>query len=253
MLFPQLETVVKQQSVNLVPPDAPSLQTVDRMGTAFGEQGSKTTVFVAFEDPTGLTAPVRQRYKTMVSRLRADSQHVRLVQDLLADPVTAGQAMSQDGKAWYVPVGVAGTLGDPRAAESVRAVRAIVAESFSGTSTIVRVTGPPATFSDLIDSAEQDLIGISIVTAGLIAVILLVIYRSLVTALLPLLVIGVSLAVGRGVLSALGESGMPVSQFTIAFMTAILLGAGTDYSVFLISRYHEQRRQMISADLAVIN
>ncbi|WP_155727805.1 MMPL family transporter, partial [Mycobacterium avium] len=84
--------------------------------TAFGEQGSKTTVFVAFEDPTGLTAPVRQRYKTMVSRLRADSQHVRLVQDLLADPVTAGQAMSQDGKAWYVPVGVAGTLGDPRAA-----------------------------------------------------------------------------------------------------------------------------------------
>ncbi|MGV7654283.1 MMPL family transporter, partial [Mycobacterium kansasii] len=85
------------------------------------------------------------------------------VQDLLADPVTAGQAMSQDGKAWYVPVGVAGTLGDPRAAESVRAVRAIVAESFSGTSTIVRVTGPPATFSDLIDSAEQDLIGISIV------------------------------------------------------------------------------------------
>lgn len=253
MLFPQLETVVKQQSVNLVPPDAPSLQTVDRMGTAFGEQGSKTTVFVAFEDPTGLTSPVRQRYNAMVSRLRADSQHVRLVQDLLADPVTAGQAMSEDGKAWYVPVGVAGTLGDPRAAESVRAVRAIVAESFSGTSTTVRVTGPPATFSDLIDSAEQDLIGISIVTAGLIAVILLVIYRSLVTALLPLLVIGVSLAVGRGVLSALGESGMPVSQFTIAFMTAILLGAGTDYSVFLISRYHEQRRQMISADLAVIN
>ncbi|MCV6987839.1 MMPL family transporter [Mycobacterium timonense] len=253
VLFPQLEIVVKQQSVNLIPPDAPSLQTVDRMGIAFGEQGSKTTVFVAVEDPTGLTAPVRQRYNAMVSRLRADSKHVRLVQDLLADPVTAGQAVSQDGKAWYLPVGVAGTLGDPKAAESVQVVRAIAAQSFNGTSTTVRVTGPPATFSDQIDSAEQDLIVISVVTAGLIALILLVIYRSLFTALLPLVVIGVSLGVGRGVLSGLGEAGMPVSQFTIAFMTAILLGAGTDYSVFLISRYHEQRRQGVSPDLAVIN
>lgn len=192
-VFPQLETVVKQQSVNLIPSDAPSLQTVERMGIAFGEQGSKTTVFVAVEEPTGLSAPVRQRYNAMVSRLRADSKHVRLVQDLLADPVTAGQAVSQDGKAWYLPVGIAGTLGDPRAAESVQAVRAIAANSFSGTSTTVRVTGPPATFSDQIDSAEQDLIVVSVVTAGLIALILLVIYRSLFTALLPLLVIGVSL------------------------------------------------------------
>ncbi|EUA05703.1 mmpL family membrane domain protein [Mycobacterium kansasii 824] len=51
MLFPQLETVVRQQSLNLLPADAPSLQSVDRMGAAFGEQGAKTTVFVAVEDP----------------------------------------------------------------------------------------------------------------------------------------------------------------------------------------------------------
>lgn len=54
-------------------------------------------------------------------------------------------------------------------------------------------------------------------------------------------------------LSALGELGMPVSQFTIAFMTVILLGAGTDYTVFLISRYHEQRRQGVATQTAIIN
>ncbi|TDK89705.1 MMPL family transporter [Mycobacterium paragordonae] len=253
VLFPQLETVVKRQSVHLMPPSAPSLQTVNRMGSAFGEQGSKTTIFVAMEDPKGLTTASRQRYEAMVRRLRADTSHVRLVQDLLADPVTAAQATSADGKAWYLPVGVAGTLGDPSAAESVRAVRGIVADVFRNSPTTVRVTGPPATFSDQIDSAEEDLVIISAATAGLIAVILLLIYRSLFTAMLPLLVIGVSLAVGRGVLSALGEAGMPVSQFTIAFMTVILLGAGTDYSVFLISRYHEERRQNVPAQTAVIN
>lgn len=69
---------------------------------------------------------------------------------------------------------------------------------------------------------------VSIGTAGLIALILLIVHRSVFTALL---VIGVSLAVGRGVLSALGVLGMPVSQFTMAFTTAILLGAGTDHTV----------------------
>ena len=198
MLFPQLETVVRRQSVNLLPPNVPSLQTVERMSTAFGEQGSKTMVFVAMEDPAGLTPPARQRYEQLVSRLRADTGHVLLVQDLLADPVTATQAVSRDGKAWYLPVGVAGTLGDPTAAESVQAVRHIVADVFAGSPVTAYVTGPPTTFSDMIASAEHNLLLTSIATVGLIALILLIVYRSVFTALLPLLVIGVSLAVGRG-------------------------------------------------------
>ncbi|ORW24263.1 hypothetical protein AWC18_00355 [Mycolicibacter nonchromogenicus] len=251
LLFPQLETVVQKQSVQLIPRDVGSFQTIDRMSEAFGEQGSKTMLFVAMEDQSGMTPSARERYTDLVSRLRADTEHVLLVQDLLADPVTAAQALSQDGKAWYLPVGVAGTLGDPAAAESVTAVRAIVADAFDGFSTTAKVTGPPSTFSDQIAEAEHDLLFISIATAGLIALILLIVYRSVFTALLPLLVIGISLAVGRGVLSALGELGMPVSQFTVAFMTAILLGAGTDYTVFLISRYHEQRRAQVAPDQAV--
>ena len=251
LLFPQLETVVQKQSVQLIPQDVGSFQTLDRMSEAFGEQGSKTMLFVAMEDPAGMTPSARQRYTDLVSQLRADTDHVLLVQDLLADPVTAAQALSEDGKAWYLPVGVAGTLGDPAAAESVTAVRAIVAQAFDGSSTTAKVTGPPSTFSDQIAEAEHDLLFISIATAGLIALILLIVYRSVFTALLPLLVIGISLAVGRGLLSALGELGMPVSQFTVAFMTAILLGAGTDYTVFLISRYHEQRRAQVAPDQAV--
>ncbi|MBF9315600.1 MULTISPECIES: RND family transporter [Mycobacteroides] len=253
VLFPQLETVVRQQSVNLIPKDVPSFQTVDRMSAAFGEQGSKTMLIVAMEDRAGLRPDSRDRYELLVDQLRADTRHVLLVQDLLADPVTETQALSADRQAWYLPVGVAGTLGDPAAAESVQAVRDIATRVFDGSTVTAQVTGPPATFSDQIAAAERDLLWISLATAALIALILLLVYRSVFTALLPLLVIGLSLAVGRGVLSGLGLIGMPVSQFTVAFMTAILLGAGTDYTVFLISRYHEQRRAHVGADEAVID
>lgn len=251
VLFPQLETVVRQQSVPLLPNDVGSLHALDDMTAAFNERGTKTSIVVAMEDPAGLTPPARQRYEALVSALRADTTHVLLVQDLLADPTTKARALSNDGKAWFLPVGIAGTLGDPKSAASVDAVRAKVSSAFGGSSTTAHVTGPAATFHDQIASAEHDLLIISAATAALIALILLLVYRSLLTALLPLLVIGVSLAVGRGVLSTLGEFGMPVSQFTIAFMTAVLLGAGTDYSVFLISRYHEQRRHDIAAEQAI--
>ena len=251
--FPQLETVVRRQSVDPVPRDIPSLQALDRMAKAFGEEGSTTTVVVAMENPDGLTPQVRQHYSAMVDKLRADPGRVKLVRDLLSDPLTAGQATSRDGKAWYLPVGIAGTLGSPRAAESVQSVRDVAANAFSGTETVSKVTGPAATMSDQIVAADRDLLLISVATVALIAAILLLVYRSLFTALLPLVVIGLSLAVGRGILAALGEAGMPVSQFTIAFMTVILLGAGTDYSVFLISRYHEQRRQGVPVDDAVVH
>lgn len=253
VLFPQLETVVRQQSVDPIPKGVPSFQALDRMGEAFDEKGAKTTVFVAMEDPAGLTEPARQRYDDLVVRLRADRDDVQAVRDLLADPITARQALSEDGKAWYLPVGVSGSLGGPTAAHAVESIRETAAEVFAGTDTTVHVTGPTATFSDQIVTAEKDLVVITIATVALIAMILLIVYRSVFTALLPLLVIGISLAVGRGVLSALGELGMPVSQFTVAFMTVILLGAGVDYSVFLISRYHERLRQGAAASDALVD
>src|ERR1700757_1938677 len=142
LLFPQLETVVRQQSVELIPHDVASFQTVDRMSAAFGEQGSKTMLFVAMEDSAGLTPQTRQRYDELVKRLRSDTHHVRLVQDLLADHVTADLAVTKDGHAGLLPVGVPGTLGAPTAAESSHAVSQIAGEVFNGSTTTVRVTGP---------------------------------------------------------------------------------------------------------------
>lgn len=111
LVFPQPETVVRQQSVDPVPRDVASFQSLDRMGKAFGEVGSATTVVVAMENSSGLTSQVRERYSVMLDKLRADSGQVELVRDLLADPTTARQATSDDGKAWYLPAGIAGTFG----------------------------------------------------------------------------------------------------------------------------------------------
>lgn len=250
--FPQLERVVKSQSVDPFPRDLASIQVLDRMADSFGEQGSATMVVVAIESKSGLNDQARELYGQLADVLAADDEHVVSVQNMLVDPLSEAQAVSEDRQAWFMPVGVAGSLGSPHSQESVAAIRDTVAQTFDHTSFHAEVTGPPATLGDQVETGDRDLVIISVATILLIGLILLIIYRSFFTAMLPLVVIGLSLAVGRGILSALGELGMPVSQFTIAFMTVILLGAGTDYSVFLISRYHEQLRKGQSAHQAAV-
>ncbi|MGV7524202.1 MMPL family transporter, partial [Mycobacterium kansasii] len=76
------------------------------------------------------------------------------------------------------------------------------------------------------------------VSIVLIGVLLLVVYRSVVLATIPLLTVGVSLGVARPIVSLLGLTGsMTVSNFTIALMTAMVLGVGTDYAIFILASY----------------
>lgn len=240
VLVPPLETVSRQQATDPIPADVASFQALDTMGRAFNEPGAAATVFVVMSDPSGFNA-ARSRYESFVDRLR-QTPEVQSVRDLASDRVAAKQAISADRKAWYLPLGLRGRFGGPDTAEAVEAVRTTAAQVFDGSSTRVHVTGPSATFADQVHAAESELVLISIATLVLIGIILLIVYRSVITALLPLVVIGASLAVARGILSGLGELGLPVSQYSIAFLTAILLGAGTDYSVFVIARYHERIR-----------
>ena len=85
----------------------------------------------------------------------------------------------------------------------------------------------------------------------LLLVILLIIYRNPITMLLPLITIGVSLAIAQAVLAGAAQLGLAVSTQTIIFLSGMLAGAGTDYAVFLISRYHDFLRLGADSDQAV--
>ena len=74
-------------------------------------------------------------------------------------------------------------------------------------------------------------------------IVLLIVYRSAVTMLLPLITIGLSLMIAQSLVAAYSAlTGSGVSNQSIVFLSAIMAGAGTDYAVFLISRYHDYLR-----------
>jgi putative drug exporter of the RND superfamily len=86
-----------------------------------------------------------------------------------------------------------------------------------------------------------------LITAATVMVtmlLLLIVYHSPVAAAIPLISVGPALSVARLLVAALGNHGIvEVSLFSVALVAAMILGAGTDYAIFLIGRYHEGRRR----------
>ena len=94
---------------------------------------------------------------------------------------------------------------------------------------------------------------IEVAVVVMVLVILFIIYRNLFTMMMPLITIGITIAVAQaGEVAALAEVGLPDrSAQTIILMTTMMFGAGTDYAVFLFSRYHDYLRQGLTSDEAV--
>ena len=113
------------------------------------------------------------------------------------------------------------------------------------------LTGPAATVADLTEVGEQDRIRIELAITILLLAILLIIYRNPVTMLLPLITIGVSLVTAQAIVAGLGQVGLGISTQTIVLMSGMMAGAGTDYAVFLISRYHDYVRLGADSEEAV--
>jgi RND superfamily putative drug exporter len=244
---PQLEKVVADDSTAVVPPDAPSVVATEEMDDIFGSGRSTSFVFVAVEREDGLTGADRRWFRGLVPILRADTDHVSFVQDVTARPGLLEALTSRDGEAMYLQVGIPGATGAPAAIAQISAIRDTVRTNPPPGLT-VEVTGPAATISDLAVEVEHSVVRITIVTIGLIALILLCIYRSLAVTALVLTFVGLSLAAARAATALAGLRGVfDVSTFTGSFLTAVVLGAATDYAIFLVSRYHEQRRLGVPA------
>jgi putative drug exporter of the RND superfamily len=147
---------------------------------------------------------------------------------------------------------VAGGVGTPELHEGFGRVADIVKQSVAGSPLTANLTGPAATGDDLMYIGIRDMHVIETAVALMVLIILFVIYRNPVTMMLPLITIGVSVGVAQSFVSGVAELGLGVSSQTITLMTTMMAGAGIDYAVFLISRYHDYLRLGLDSDQAVV-
>lgn len=241
--MPQVERVAEELAGPMVPHYAPSQRALLHIGEKFHESNSTNLTMVVFEANRRLGDSDHRYYDDLMRRLERDTKHVQYVMDLWGKPFTAAGAQSVDGKCTYVLLRLAGDIGQIQANQSVDAVRDIIKNDTPPPGLKVYVSGAAPLASDTLTIANASLNNVTIVTIILIVVMLLLVYRTPSTLLVPLLGVLIEMLVAKGVVSTLGHYGyIELSSFAVNIVIALTLGAGTDYGIFLMGRYHEARQ-----------
>ena len=251
VLVPQLEAVGEEHNVALSSPDSPSLQAFQRIGKVFGEFDSDSAAMVVLEGEQPLGADAHSYYDELVKRFNEDIKHVEHVQDFWGDPLTAAGSQSPDGKAAYVQVFLAGNQGEALSLESVNALRDIIAKTPAPQGIHAYVAGSAAQIADQFEVGNESTVTVTLLTVGVIALMLLIVYRSPVTMILALVTVLVEMSAARGIVAFLANAGViGLSTYSTNLLTLLVIAAGTDYVIFLLGRYHEGRNDGMDREAA---
>jgi RND superfamily putative drug exporter len=242
VIVPRLEVVGEAHSAPMAPTDAPSMKAMMRLGHNFHEFDSNSTVMIVLEGQQPLGDDAHRYYDNIIRRLRQDPKHIQHIQDFWGDRLTAAGAQSADGKASYVMLNLAGNQGTTQANDSVEAVRKVIERNQPPPGVKAYVTGPAALSDDMHVIGNASLAKITLFTLGAIAIMLLLVYRSIVTTLVQLFMTGIALACSRGVIAVLAyHDAFGLTTFAANILTMLAIAAGTDYGIFLVGRYQEAR------------
>jgi RND superfamily putative drug exporter len=242
VIVPPLEKISEDHSAPMTPMDAPSLQAMMRLGHNFKEFDSDSTIMIVLEGQDKLGDAAHRYYSDVIRQLRQDPKHVQHIQDFWSDRLTAAGVQSADGKGAYVMLNIAGDQGTTLANDSVDAVRHVLDRTPAPPGVKSYVTGPAALSDDMHIIGDASLAKITSFTLAAIAIMLFLVYRSIVTTLIQLFMTGIALASSRGIVAVLGYHDVfGLTTFAANILTMLAIAAGTDYGIFLIGRYQEAR------------
>jgi putative drug exporter of the RND superfamily len=201
-----------------------------------GPRRSNEVVIVRSESKT-VTDPA---FKAHVQRLKGDIDAlIPAVVQQATDPYHAGnQLVSDDRHAILIPVTMAGTLDDANANIDKLLDRTLHAPHPDGFR--VWVAGEATAAKDANTIAEQDLRKGETIGMMAAVAILVVVFGALAAAVVPVVLAITSIVVALGLVSLLGLA-FDLSFFVTNMVTMIGLAVGIDYSLFIVSRYREER------------
>ncbi|WP_167154684.1 MMPL family transporter [Streptomyces sp. MBT27] len=246
--------VTQNQAGDFLPRDYDSAAALHIAEERFGVDPDATTVtvLVARSDGKPLDAADRERIKGEAARLgerrvtmpRKDDTPSFMVPDRSQTPRVAPVMTAPDRSFELLGAELTGNPSDPGLQDVFRAFRDDARERFAEAGMRTGFTGSLADTVDTADAHElATKIGGALVTA-LIVLLNVLVFRSVLAALLPLLAVAMIGFVAAGaVAGAAMLTGLKLDASTPALLNVVLLGIGIDYLLFLLFRYREQLRE----------
>lgn len=247
-IAPSWDGAAHDDDIRFLPPRCDSVRGYQLLQQAFPEDVFASKVIFVVERTEGkLTDPDL----ALVDQVVADLNQLRQSEPGLQinrvishrDPFLGNRLLSEDGQCTLIQV----SLNTPYLAEQTRATvdraEQVVRQRWEQTTETptLFVSGPAGVGRDLATAGGNSLDDTTLATILLVVIILLFVHRAPLLALIPLVTIAGSVFIALKVLALCTLiPGFYLVNVSKIFAIVMLYGAGTDYCLFLISRYREE-------------
>ena len=238
---PSLSKVGVTDQSQFLPQNTESSFARDLLNTKFGtaSQSSSSSAIIVVFNEKGLSQQDMDRAKSLHDWLVSDSapKVVSGVNSVFDSEALRPSLVSKDGTTMMMTVKMSVAALNDAAKQAVKDIRAQI-KQYPGTT--FYLTGNVGLLYDLFDSVQRSIDKTTMITVILVIVLLLIVFRSPIASLVPLVAIGFSFLVARGIIGFLAQAGVGVSTITDAYMVVTIFGVGTDYCLFIVSRFREE-------------
>jgi RND superfamily putative drug exporter len=239
--LPNINDVTKNDTSTFLPKDSPTAKADKLEGSFQPKDTAGTTTIVIVRQSGPLTV--------------ADSlavQHIETAVKRVSSVVNVrDQGISADGQAQELLVGINGAGFGNDAGDIVKNIRQAMNKDLpSGLA--AHLTGQFAQGVDSQNANQKGRNSTEFYTVIFILVLLLVVFRSVLAPIVTLVPAGLALAVSQPIIAESTKAGVQVSFITQILLIVLILGAGTDYGLFLVFRVREELRQGLEPKEAVV-
>jgi RND superfamily putative drug exporter len=260
LLAPSWDNCTQDDDINFLPARCDSVRGHRLLERAFPQDVFASRAIFAIERPGRALSPedlaLTDELVAELNTLRAQEPELQLGRiSSYHDPFIGKRLLSADGQCTLIQVALASpylALQTRKAVDRAEAVlRARLARAGADGPRLL-VTGPAGVGRDLTRASADSLHATTLATVLLVLVVLLLVYRAPLLALVPLITIAASTWIALNVLALLTLiPGFYLVNVSKVFAIVLLYGAGTDYCLFLISRYREELANGLDLHAAV--
>ena len=242
---PTLSETGKLDTSGFLPEGSESGKAAELIAQYFPGAATDSSVTIIVHNPNGLNTgdmDFAQSFSQWLGEQGAASG-IETVTSIFTNPTLASSLVSPDNTTMLVNIGLDITTSGESSEAILASIQTYIDNNNSSSSLQVYVSGEAGIMNDMMSTMMESIDITTIVTIILVIVLLLIIYRSPIAMLVPLLTIGTAYLISRGVLGYMGEWGINLWSQLDVFIIVLIFGAGTDYCLFMVSRYKEELKR----------
>jgi len=244
---PNLSKILNQKGQASISENSPSklaTEMLNKMGTSKGD----TAIFV-FNDSKKISKSGLKDIQTGIKKLSALKSELKInnIVDPFSTPEAKDQLISKDGTTLMVQVTYEKGTRDSKN----------IINGFNDALKDVKVThyitGELAINNDYLAATNKGVEKSAIITVIFILLVLIIMFRSVVTPFVSLFAVGISYVCSMGIMGILiNVFNFPITSLTQMFMILVLFGIGTDYNILLFNRFKEELGHGLSIEDAIV-